>query len=125
MKAVNLLIRKPSLIKQVNVDDGLGEIRSPDMDLLLKVIELARAWPDSTTTDFMGRIYATAYGSQLTQLLTREQITPEEGIEKEFQEILDKLLKAYRQRQQKTELLSKLRQHHADINEIPDQHHES
>ena len=125
MKAVNLLIRKPSLIKQVTVDDGLGEIRSPDMDLLLKVIELARAWPDSTTTDFMGRIYATAYGSQLTQLLTREQITPEEGIEKEFQEILDKLLKAYRQRQQKTELLSKLRQHHADINEIPDQHHES
>lgn len=125
MKAVNLLIRKPSLIKQVNVDDGLGEIRSPDMDLLLKVIELARAWPDSTTTDFMGRIYATAYGSQLTQLLTREQITPEEGIEKEFQEILDKLLKAYRERQQKTELLSKLRQHHADINEIPDQHHES
>ena len=125
MKAVNLLIRKPSLIKQVTVDDGLGEIRSPDMDLLLKVIELARAWPDSTTTDFMGRIYATAYGSQLTQLLTREQITPEEGIEKEFQEILDKLLKAYRERQQKTELLSKLRQHHADINEIPDQHHES
>jgi DNA primase len=116
MKAVNLLIRKPSLIKQVTIDDTLGEIRTPDMDLLLNVIELALAWPDSSTTDFMGRIYATAYGNQLTQLLSREQITPEEGIEREFQDILDKLLKAYRERQHKAELLSRLRQHHADIN---------
>jgi DNA primase len=116
MKAVNLLIRKPALIKQVTIDATLGEIRTPDMDLLLNVIELALAWPDSTTTDFMGRIYATAYGNQLTQLLSREQITPEEGIEQEFQEILDKLLKGYRERQQKAEILSRLKQHHADIN---------
>jgi DNA primase len=119
MKAVNLLIRKPSLIKQVTVDAALGEIRSDDMDLLLNIMELAQAWPDSTTTDFMGRIYATPYGNQLTHLLSREQITPEEGIEQEFQEILDKLLRAYRDRLQKAELLYRLRQHHADINTPP------
>ena len=47
----------------------------------------------------MGRIYATPLGSQLTQLLNREQITPAEGIEQEFHEIIGHLLETHRHRQ--------------------------
>jgi DNA primase len=113
LKAVNLLLRKPAIIKSVAVTDELGEIRSPDMDLLLKVIEIARAWPESSPADLMSRIYATSYGSQMTQLLSREQITPETGIEKEFADILARLFEQYRSRKQKSSLLETLRVHHA------------
>ncbi len=113
LKAVNLLLRKPAIIKSVAVTDELGEIRSPDMDLLLKVIEIARAWPDSSPADLMSRIYATSYGSQMTQLLSREQITPETGIEQEFADILASLFDQYRNRKQKSSLLETLRVHHA------------
>jgi DNA primase len=113
LKAVNLLLRKPAIIKSVVITDELGEIRSPDMDLLLKVIEIARAWPESSPADLMSRIYATSYGSQMTQLLSREQITPETGIEKEFADILGRLFDQYRVRKQKSALLETLRLHHA------------
>jgi DNA primase len=113
LKAVNLLLRRPGIIKSVPVNDELGEIRSPDMDLLLKVIEIARAWPDSSPADLMSRIYATSYGSQMTQLLSREQITPETGIEQEFADILSRLFAQYRTRKQKSALLETLRVHHA------------
>ena len=48
--------------------------------------------PGSTPPELMSRIYATAYGTQMTQLLSREQITPETGIEEEFRDIIQKLL---------------------------------
>jgi hypothetical protein len=83
------------------------------MDLLLKVIEIARAWPESSPADLMSRIYATSYGSQMTQLLSREQITPETGIEKEFADILARLFEQYRSRKQKSSLLETLRVNHA------------
>jgi DNA primase len=113
LRAVSLLIRKPGILISVPVPDELGEIRSPDMDLLLKVIEIARAWPDSTPPELMSRIYATAYGAQMTQLLSREQITPETGIEDEFRDIVRNLLDQYRQYQQRVSLLNTLRERHA------------
>ena len=61
----------------------------------------------------MSRIYATSYGSQMTQLLSREQITPETGIEQEFADILGRLFEQYRTRRQKSALLETLRVHHA------------
>src|SRR5690606_11249766 len=108
----NLLIRKPDIISAVQVPDALGEIRSPDLDLLLKVTEIARAWPQSSPPELMSRIYATAYGAQLTQLLSREQITPETGIEDEFRDIIDRLLKQHEERRQRFALLENLRQRH-------------
>ncbi|MEY4640079.1 MAG: hypothetical protein RLZZ227_73 [Pseudomonadota bacterium] len=120
LRAVSLLIRKPAILTSVAAPDELGEIRSPDMDLLLKVIEIARAWPDSTPPELMSRIYATAYGAQMTQLLSREQITPETGIEEEFRDIIHTLLDQYRQHQQRASLLNKLRQSHAARQSPPD-----
>jgi len=112
LRAANFLIRKPDIIISVDVSDELGEIRSPDMDLLLKVIELARAWPNSSQPELMSRIYATAYGAQLTQLLSREQITPDTGLEEEFRDITLKLLGQYREYQSRRQIVESLRRFH-------------
>ncbi|MGV3591549.1 MAG: DNA primase [Gammaproteobacteria bacterium] len=109
LRAVTLLIRKPDIIANVPVPDEFGEIRSPDMDLLLKVIEIARAWPGSTPPELMSRIYATAYGAQMTQLLSREQITPETGIEDEFRDIVHNLLDQYRRDRDRASLVAAAR----------------
>ncbi|MDY6984124.1 MAG: hypothetical protein SV422_13655, partial [Pseudomonadota bacterium] len=109
LRAVSLLIRKPDIIANVPVPDELGEIRSPDMDLLLKVIEIARAWPGSTPPELMSRIYATAYGAQMTQLLSREQITPETGIEDEFRDIIQNLMDQYRRSRERAALVAAAR----------------
>ncbi len=120
LRAVSLLIRKPDIIGSVAVPDELGEIRIPDMDLLQKVIEIARAWPGSSPPELMSRIYATAYGAQMTQLLSREQITPETGIEEEFRDIIQKLLDQYRQDRERASLLNTLRERHAARHPLPD-----
>lgn len=112
MRLVNLLIRKPDIISQVTIPDELGEIRSDNMDLLLKVVEIARAWPNSTTEELMSRIYATAYGSQLTELFGKELITPHEGMLEEFRDILQRLLGQYQDRKNRHTMLEHLRRLH-------------
>jgi DNA primase len=94
MRAVNLILLKPGVAADLEHSD-LAAIESPDMDLLLQVVTLAKKHPASTTPELLGRIYATPLGSQLTQLLNREQITPTEGIEQEFNDIIGHLLKAH------------------------------
>jgi hypothetical protein len=69
----------------------------------------------------MSRIYATDYGSHLTQLLGRELITPEEGIGAEFKGILDRLVLEHRKRQDRYTLLETLRQRHAQREDAADQ----
>jgi DNA primase len=110
MRLVNLLIRKPDIISQVTIPDELGEIRTEDMDLLLKVLEIARAWPNSSTEELMSRIYATAYGSQLTELFGKELITPQEGMVDEFRDVLQGLLKRYRDTRRLQEIKRRLHQ---------------
>jgi DNA primase len=116
LKAVNLLIRKPSIVSSVAISDALGEVRTPDLDLLLKVLEVARAWPGSSPPDLMSRIYATVYGAQMTQLVSREQITPEEGIEDEFRDIVGKLLHQHLEAQRKKDLLENLEKQKQRLN---------
>ena len=40
----------------------------------------------------LGYCYGTSLGGQLTQLLKDEKITPQEGVEEEFLQILDNIL---------------------------------
>lgn len=120
MKAVNLLIRKPGVIATINIPEELAAIEAQDLDLLLKVIEIAQSSPDSSPPELMSRIYATDYGSHLTELLGREQITPEAGIEDEFRDILQNLLSQYRKSRERSTLLETLRAQHAARNEPDD-----
>jgi len=113
MKAVNLLIRKPDLIRDTPIPPELMELESPDLDLLMKVISIAKDSPDASPPELMGRIYATDYGSHLTQLLGRELITPDEGIAAEFRDILERLASDYRRQQERYALQEALRKRHA------------
>ena len=112
MRLVNLLIRKPDLITEVIIPAELGEIRSPDMDLLLQVLEIAQAWPASTTAELMSRLYATPYGNQLTEIFGREFITPEEGITEKFTQDLKLLVDQYQQRKARHATMEQLRRLH-------------
>lgn len=112
MRLVNLLIRKPDLMLEVTIPAELGEIRSPDMDLLLQVLEIAQAWPASTTAELMSRLYATPYGNQLTEIFGREFITPEEGIAEKFAQDLKLLVDQYQQRKARHATLEQLRRLH-------------
>jgi len=98
MKAVNLILLKPDMVAELDENGELAEIDSPDIDLLLQVIALAKKYPSSSTPELLGRIYATPLGSQLTQLLSKEQITPTEGVVQEFNEIINHLLHTQRRR---------------------------
>ncbi len=110
MKAVNLILLKPPVVANIDDEEELAEIDAPDIGLLLQVITLAKQHPASSTPELLGRIYATPLGSQLTHLLNREQITPTEGIEQEFREILNHLLEGHRRRRSHHTFLEEVRQ---------------
>jgi DNA primase len=110
MRALNLILLKPSIINALENSEELKEIQSPDIELLLKVIELAKASPASSTHELMGRIYATSFGSQLIQLLNQEQITPSEGIEKEFKDIIRHLTRSHHRKKTSHSLLERARE---------------
>ncbi len=52
MRAVNLILLKPDVVNELDDANELAEIESPDLDLLLQVIELAKANPSSTTPSY-------------------------------------------------------------------------
>ena len=110
MRAVNLILLKPDMVAGIDCEEELATIETPDIGLLLQVIDLAKKHPASSTPELLGRIYATPLGSQLTQLLNREQITPAEGIEQEFNEIIGHLLETHRRRQSHHSTLEEVRQ---------------
>mgnify|MGYP001191708721 CR=1 FL=1 len=115
IKAVNLLIRRPSLVRLMQHEDELAEIRAEGMELLLKVAEIARLCPDGSSMELMSRIFATSYGNQLTSLLGRELITPEEGMEQEFGDLIAQMLHAHRQRLARQAVVKALHRRHASV----------
>ena len=60
--------------------------------MLLDLIELVRSNPNIETYTMLGYFYGSPVGNQLTQLMENETITPEEGIENEFLQIIDRIL---------------------------------
>lgn len=125
MSAVNLILLQPSIVKQMEASKELSELKIPDIELLLKVIQLAQSHPTHNTYQLIGRVYGTPLGTMLTQLLNREQIIPRESIEKEFNYIINNLLDSHRHTKTHTSHISsliekareklQLRRHSSDI----------
>jgi len=88
MKAVNLILQKPDIVTRVKVNEGLKELGTPDIELLFEVLRLAAKAPKVSTHELLAMVYAKPIGSQLIQLMDKEQITPKTGIEGEFREIV-------------------------------------
>lgn len=94
LKAVELLLRNPEAALIISKEDldPLRNAEDPNRKLLVDLIEKVHAQPQIETYTLLGACYATTMGSQLTQLLKEEKITPQEGIEQEFKQIVDNIL---------------------------------
>jgi DNA primase len=121
MRMVNLLIRQPSILREVELPEDFQQYQTRDLLLLLKVIEIARSSPDASPHELMGRLYSTDYSEQLTQVLSRELITPKEGFAHEFKELLTGLTQQQQQLKLKAATLQKLHTHFQSepTNELP------
>lgn len=93
LKAIELLLRYPEVALTVTQDlKPLHSAEDESRKLLLSLIEMVRKNPHTETYTLLGYCYGTSLRAQLTQLLKAEQITPQEGIEQEFNHIVDKIL---------------------------------
>ena len=93
VKAIELLLRNPEIA--LSVTQNLEPLRTAEDEgrkLLLSLVEIVKKDPSTEVFTLLGYCYGTSLGSQLTQLLAAEKITPQEGVEKEFLQILDNIL---------------------------------
>lgn len=93
IKAIELLLRNPEIALSLEVD--LAPLASSDDEsrkLLLSLIEIVQKDPTTKVFTLLGYCYGTTLGNQLTQLLKEEKITPTEGVEGEFRQIIDSIM---------------------------------
>lgn len=93
VKAIELLLRNPEIALALDID--LSPLRSAEDEsrkLLLSLIEIVQKDPTTKIFTLLGYCYGTSLGSQLTQLLKEEKITPTEGVEGEFRQIIDSIM---------------------------------
>ena len=93
LKAIQLLLRNPEIALSLNHDlEPLRDNDDESLRLLLTLIEIVKSDPTTKTFTLLGYCYGTSLGNQLTQFLKEEKITPAEGVEMEFQQIVDSIL---------------------------------
>ena len=93
LKAIELLLRNPEIALSITTDlEPLRSAEDESRKLLLALIEMVKNDPNTETYTLLGYCYGTNLGSQLTQVLQSERITPQEGLEEEFHHILDNIL---------------------------------
>lgn len=111
LKAVELLIRQPKLALTIDKDvELLGLEQDEGRKLLLSLIELVKAEPDTQTATMLGYCYDSSVASQLTHFLKGEKITPTDGEEREFLQIVDNILLDIQKKLEKQQLKDKLRE---------------
>ena len=99
LKAIELLLRNPEIALTVQAElEPLHHAEDEARKLLLTLIEKIRREPETETYHLLGYCYGTPLGGQLTQLLQAEKITPQEGVEAEFTQILDNILSDIKQK---------------------------
>ncbi|MEX0965215.1 MAG: DNA primase [Pseudohongiellaceae bacterium] len=92
VKAIELLLQNPEVALSINQDLApLHSAGDEGRQLLLCLIEMVRRDPDTDTPTLLGYCSGSPFGNQITRLKS-ENITPIEGLEKEFLQILDKIL---------------------------------
>jgi len=93
VKAIELLLRNPEIALSLEIDLApMGSSGDESRKLLLSLIEIVQKDPTTKVFTLLGYCYGTALGNQLTQLLKEEKITPTEGVEGEFRQIIDSIM---------------------------------
>jgi DNA primase len=99
IKAIELLLRNPEIALSLEADlEPLRYAEDESRKLLCTLIEKVQNDPQVETYTLLGYCYGTHLGSQLTQLLQAEKITPQEGLEEEFKQIVDNILSDIQQK---------------------------
>ncbi len=111
VKAIELLLQNPDIALAITQDlSPLHSAGDEGRQLLLSLIEMIRRDPDTDTPTLLGYCSGSPFGNQITRLKS-ENITPIEGLEQEFLQILDKILSDVIKKlesQKRRETLSKL-----------------
>ena len=93
VKAIELLLHQPGIA--LGLDRDLTPLLQSDLEnarMLLELIDLVKQNPHINTYSLLGYFYGSPVGNQLTQLMKDEKITPVEGIQDEFNQIIDRVL---------------------------------
>lgn len=110
LKAIELLLRNPELALTLEQDlSPLCAAEDESRQLLLALIEMVQSDPHTETYTLLGYCYGTSLGGQLTQLLKAEKITPLDGMEREFGQIIDSILSDIRKKLDLVQLKSELK----------------
>ncbi|MEX0902772.1 MAG: DNA primase [Pseudohongiellaceae bacterium] len=110
LQAIDLLLVRPEIAQAVTQD--LAPLRTAHDEatrLLLSLIDLAHRNPNIETYTLLGYCYGSTLGGQLTQLMKDEKITPAEGMEREFVEIIDNMLSESHRRLSSARILDELK----------------
>ena len=119
LRAIELLLRNPELALGLEQDlEPLRNAEDESRKLLLSLIEMVRRDPHTETYTLLGFCYGTSLGGQLTQLLKGEKITPVEGMEQEFKQIIDNILSDIRKKLDLLQLKSELKSRVAASNTV-------
>jgi hypothetical protein len=86
------LLRNPEIALEIQRDlELLRTAEDANRQVLLALIEKVKGNPDIDSAELIGYAFGRIRG-QLTELLKDEKITPQEGIEEEFKQIIDNIL---------------------------------
>lgn len=85
-------MQNPEVALSINADlSPLHSAGDEGRQLLLSLIDMVKRDPDTDTPTLLGYCSGSPFGNQITRLKS-ENITPIEGLEQEFLQILDKIL---------------------------------
>ena len=110
VKAIELLLQKPDVALSLTQDiQILHKAEDDGRKLLLSLIEMVRVDPKTNVYAMLGYCYGSKLGNQFTQIFRDEKITPKDGLEEEFVQIIDNILSDMRKKIELIELRTKLR----------------
>ena len=110
IKAIELLLQKPEIALSLTKDlQVLSKAEDEGRKLLLSLIEMIQEDPGTSVYTILGYCYGSKLGNQFTQIFRDEKITPEDGLEEEFIQIIDNILSDMRKISELLELKTKLR----------------
>ena len=94
IKAIELLLRNPEIALAVNTEaiEPMRNAEDLNRKQLLELIEKVHTKPQIEIPELYGICMATHLSGHLTALQKSEKITPQEGIEDEFLQIIDNIL---------------------------------
>ena len=89
--AIQLLLQRPGLAMQAPDPEALSSLEQPGAGLLAELVAWLRSRPDATVGEILEHWRGTEHEAALGKLAQTEPLVPDEGVEAEFADIIDRL----------------------------------